>query len=1145
MQENVLRVSIKDYRDAIKELQTDLLNLEQGTEEYKKTSEDLIAVKKRLSDAMKGEDSTVKDLDGSYNALQKELSELTKQNKSLADAFGENSDVFKKNAERISEINERLKEADAQMGYFNRNVGDYKNAFLSAFKEMGNGPVGLVTGLSQAGKEVEGMTTRFGSLKGALMAGVQGFKQLTVASLRFIATPIGAAIAAIAAAFLLLKKGISSTEENQNKFNKIMSRFKPVMDLVQRAIESFTDAVLKVLDPITKLIADSKGLEVAVSMLLLPFKAITVVINAVGEGLNYAYKQIQPLIDGFNKLIASLKNSKIAQMLGLSDVVTEIEQVKNLEEQIAIQREFNEKNARKAIILNAKEEKKAADARQKAYDRESYNAQQRKKYIQEYHKHQQQIIKNNITLAKQQLRLSELEAKKSGNTAETNKKLAEQRAEVIKLQAALSNDVTLMEKEMKKINQEIGRKEKSTSQDIYMKKLEWEKDLYQKRLDNSKGNLKEEIKNATKLEETEYKISKRKYEKEVSDRQMRNTLIEELEKKHQQNLRNISNMTNKAISDDIESRIKDYEELSKYAHKFSAEYDNMMQKIYKSKKELLEVQAQMKLSDVLGADNAEIKKQLNQNITNIEVYLKKLEDFFKQSFINEAKKKNKISFSNILFSEEELQQKEKKLEEKASGLIGQFIDKLRAKFQLGRKQFGDKFGLYDLLVSEVMNANEYLERYYKVNEKNYSKHVVKLKDIADGEENLFKSKKEGVIAYYDYINELFERVTGVNASLFAKQRKQYKELLGEETKESDLYYADLERQAETNAIEEKALYDKKYANSSEYYRKAAEIAAKYYIALEKRGKKYGEDEEVFQQRMLEKRKEWYNLLLTADEKARQEVLDREQKDYEKRVQSNLNVKNINPYEIGDTELEQAKVSYEVAQSMLDEALRGQFESEKEWQDRILQLQKDAKDKEKKYLKERINMMLDFSDSIGNLTGNIGDYYMDEAERRRDAAESNENLTEEEKEREMAAAKEAFERGKALQIASTTISTLAGASGAFMRAVETYPAPYGAILGGIEAAAALASGIATIKEIEAQKFDGMTGTSGLNGGQSPMATTFANAVPLIDETADLNAMERDTAVNEAAQKDQRVYILQSDINKSEKQVEVRQNQSTFK
>ena len=231
--------------------------------------------------------------------------------------------------------------------------------------------------------------------------------------------------------------------------------------------------------------------------------------------------------------------------------------------------------------------------------------------------------------------------------------------------------------------------------------------------------------------------------------------------------------------------------------------------------------------------------------------------------------------------------------------------------------------------------------------------------------------------------------------------------------------------------------------------------------------------------------------------------------------------------------------------MLDEALRGQYESEKEWQDRILQLQKDAKGKEKKYLKERINMMLDFSDSIANLTGNIGDYYMDEAERRRDAAESNENLTEEEKEREMAAAKEAFERGKALQIASTTISTLAGASGAFMRAVETYPAPYGAILGGIEAAAALASGIATIKEIEAQRFDGMTGTSGLNGGQSPMATTFANAVPLIDETADLNAMERDTAVNEAAQKDQRVYILQSDITKSEKQVEVRQNQSTFK
>lgn len=1141
MQENVLRVSIKDYRDAIKELQTDLLNLEQGTEEYKKTSEDLIAVKKRLSDAMKGEDSTVKDLDGSYNALQKELSELTKQNKSLADAFGENSDVFKKNAERISEINERLKEADAQMGYFNRNVGDYKNAFLSAFKEMGNGPVGLVTGLSQAGKEVEGMTTKFGSLKGALMAGVQGFKQLTVASLRFIATPIGAAIAAIAGAFLLLKKGISSTEENQNKFNKIMSRFKPVMDLVQRAIESFTDAVLKVLDPITKLIADTKGLEVTVSMLLLPFKAITVVINAVGEGLNYAYKQIQPLIEGFNKLINLLKNNKLSQMLGISDAVTEIEQVKNLEEQIAIQREFNEKNARKAIILNAKEEKKAADARQKAYDRESYNAQQRKKYIQEYHKHQQQIIKNNITLAKQQLRLSELEAKKSGNTAETNKKLAEQRAEVIKLQAALSNDVTLMEKEMKKINQEIGRKEKSTSQDLYMKKLEWEKDLYQKRLDNSKGNLNEEIKNATKLEETEYKINKRKIEKEVSDRQMRNNLIEELETKHQANLRNIQNMSNKSLNEYFEKLVSNYEELTKYAHKYSAEYDVITRKAYKAKQDLLEMQAQFKLEDVLGEKDKVIQRLPDEK--KIKEYFKKLSELFKKEYENTYRKTNPIKFSELLFGKEGVKKQEEELKKEAEERTRDFFKDVEANYNKYYKNRQSN-SIFDFLKGEVLGAQNLFTDFYAENESKYKQHLIDLKEISQ-REDFIGWDEEHITQYYRNIQTLFEYITGVNARLFQAQSDQYEIFVQEEKKESDLFYADLERQAETNAIEMEAIYNKEYANSAAYYKKAAEIAAKYYIALEKRGKKYGEDEEVFQQRMLDKRKEWYNLLLTADEKTRQEVLDREQKDYEKRVQSNLNVKNINPYEIGDTELEQAKVSYEVAQSMLDEALRGQFESEKEWQDRILQLQKDAKDKEKKYLKERINMMLDFSDSIANLTGNIGDYYMDEAERRRDAAESNENLTEEEKEREIAAAKEAFERGKALQIASTTISTLAGASGAFMRAVETYPAPYGAILGGIEAAAALASGIATIKEIEAQRFDGMTGTSGLNGGQSPMATTFANAVPLIDETADLNAMERDTAVNEAAQKEQRVYILQSDITKSEKQVEVRQNQSTFK
>jgi hypothetical protein len=248
--------------------------------------------------------------------------------------------------------------------------------------------------------------------------------------------------------------GLSSLFDGLGQFLKIVA--------IAIVVEAFADAVLKVLDPITKFIADTKLLETAVTLLLAPLKGTTLILEKVGEALDFAQKKIQPLIDGFNKLVASLKNSKIAQLMGLDDVITEIEEVKNLEEQIAIQREFNAKNERKVIEYNAKEEKKAADLREKAFDTEKYNAKERKKYIQEYHKHQQQIIKNNLTLAKQQLNLAELEAKKSGNTAETNKQLAQQRAEVVKLQAALSNDATQMEKELKKINSEITKKDKSS-----------------------------------------------------------------------------------------------------------------------------------------------------------------------------------------------------------------------------------------------------------------------------------------------------------------------------------------------------------------------------------------------------------------------------------------------------------------------------------------------------------------------------------------------------------------------------------------------------------------------------------------------------------------------------------------------------------
>lgn len=1127
MENNVLRVSIKDYKDAVKDLQTELLNLERGTDEYNKKAEELRQTQERLHDAMKGTDSSAKAIEGSYRAIQQEVSRLTKENKNLKNAFGENAEQFKANAQRIAELNNQLKEADAQMGYFNRNVGDYKNSFMSAFNEMSQGPVGFISGLKSLSKEMTGLQGRFGSFKGALKSGVQGIKELTVASLRFIATPIGATITALVIAFNMLKKGIAGSEENQNKFNKIMAKFQPMLDMCRRAMEDFADAVLKAIDPIVKLISDTKLLEASMSLALTPIKLVSGAISLIGDGLTVISNKIQPFLTSWDNLIKKLASSPLAQALGITNAVNEMNELKDINDSIANQQESLAKNERNAIVDNAKEEKKASELRQKAFDRESYNANQRKKYIQEYHKHQQNIIKTNLEIAKQQHNLAELEAKKSGNTAETNKQLAQQRAEIIKLEAALSDDTTMMEKEMKAINNEISEESKK-NKDLYIKKLEWQKTLYEKRIENSKGNLKEDISNALKLEETEYQISKRKIENDVKDRQTRNGLIEQLEESHQKKLTQIQGRLNSETIKYHQDELAAYQEQIKYAHQYSAEYDYLSQKIVEIKESLQLMSGNAKLLDVLGI------QYLDDDIDNVEKAIDKLFDWYAEKYKGNFIENLNNNLQQGIIDKDEFDKALASLDETTE----KHLDKIKEGFKADYLK-SDIGNLFDFLVDETEHYTLKVKEFFKENESAYADGKVSIEDLNYELEQFFENEGE----YLLEIRNLFDEVTETDTDLYFNQLENYRKMIEEEKKESNLYYATLKKQAEENALNEKVIFDAKYSTTADYYNNASRIAFEYYQAVEARGKKYGEDEEVYQQRLLQVKKDWYDKLRTAEQKYREESDAAEEKAYEERVKRNLAVKGYNPYEIGDTELEEAKASYEVAQSMLDEALRKEFETEKEWQERILQLQKDAKDKQKRYQRERLNMMFDFADSIGNLTGSLGDYYMDEADRRREAAENNENLTNEEKKRELEAAKEAFERGKALQIATTTISTLAGASGAFMRAVETYPAPYGAILGGIESAAALVSGFNTIKQIEAMRFDGGGSKGALNSSQ--MATTFANAVPMIDEQSDMNQMDRESAVAENASKDQRVYILQSDISSSNKQVEVREKSSSFK
>lgn len=228
----------------------------------------------------------------------------------------------------------------------------------------------------------------------------------------------------------------------------------------------------------------------------------------------------------------------------------------------------------------------------------------------------------------------------------------------------------------------------------------------------------------------------------------------------------------------------------------------------------------------------------------------------------------------------------------------------------------------------------------------------------------------------------------------------------------------------------------------------------------------------------------------------------------------------------------------MAQQKALEARKQMEDAETEYAQKSAEARKKYMDDEAKAINEhKANMIQNAQqmlDGLGGIFGSMADFYEEDAEARKEGDAKSQKI-----------AKQSFKKAQNLRIAEATISTLNGAIGAFMQATATYPAPYGAILGAATAAAATAAGIAQIKKIKAQKFDG---GSSLGGG----STTFQ--LPNVEKyeptyTSNLT-QETDTdsiknAITEGMEGSTvRAYVLADDINAAQKIDEKRQQESTW-
>lgn len=187
----------------------------------------------------------------------------------------------------------------------------------------------------------------------------------------------------------------------------------------------------------------------------------------------------------------------------------------------------------------------------------------------------------------------------------------------------------------------------------------------------------------------------------------------------------------------------------------------------------------------------------------------------------------------------------------------------------------------------------------------------------------------------------------------------------------------------------------------------------------------------------------------------------------------------------------------------------------------VELYGDALLKEKKMNEEKAQSRIDSLNAVAEATAGIMSSLADMLEADEKNTEKN------------------AKKVKALRIASATIDMLQGAVTAFTSA-QSLGVPFGQIVGAANAASVIAMGVANINKIKSTNFS--------NGGGSvsataPVAVNAPNVETQLTTTRNLTSASEEERLNRMAS-NQRVYILQSDIEAAGTQSKAQVTESSF-
>lgn len=383
----------------------------------------LIASLRELQKQYEANTAAMKALRDEGKQDSDEYIQLTQANKVLRQEMNGVEKSIQNNIKAEKAQEGSLVQLRAQLANLNKQYDS-----MSGFERMGTAGEALRTkikALSDNISSLEANTGRYqrnvGNYKSALEGLSGGFKAAGLStkgldqSLKLLnGNPIMLFLTAIVAVVRQLIQAFKGNEQATMALRQAFSAFNPFIDAAKRGLEAFANVVVKV---------------------------VTGAVNGLTSAIGWLLDKVQDIGNFFGADWHMGDNFKAATTAARELQAAENDYIKN---------------KRAWSVESAKIDREVADLREKASDKEQYNAQQRLDFLDKAIALETRKAEKDKELAQQNLANLQAEAKRSANSADANEKLAEAERAVIEADTRLADTKRNLNRQRQQAVREIN-----------------------------------------------------------------------------------------------------------------------------------------------------------------------------------------------------------------------------------------------------------------------------------------------------------------------------------------------------------------------------------------------------------------------------------------------------------------------------------------------------------------------------------------------------------------------------------------------------------------------------------------------------------------------------------------------------------------